>query len=92
MTKSVHVRIQGKVQGVWYRAWTEQTARQFDLSGWVRNCRDGTVEALFSGEEGKVDGMLAECWKGPEMALVTSVDTEECSPPKEAGFGVRPDA
>lgn len=92
MTKSVHVRIQGKVQGVWYRAWTDQTARGLGLSGWVRNCSDGTVEALFSGEEGPVDDMLANCWEGPEMALVTSVDAEECSAPKETGFVVRPTA
>lgn len=92
MSKSVHVRIQGKVQGVWFRAWTKQTARKFELSGWVRNCRDGTVEALFSGEEDRVDGMLTACWEGPEMALVTSVDCEDCSPSKEAGFTIRPDA
>lgn len=92
MTKSVHVRIQGKVQGVWYRAWTEQTARENGLSGWVRNCSDGTVEALFSGTEEHVERMLNACWEGPELALVTSVDTEEVSAPKETGFIVRPNA
>mgnify|MGYP001085032248 FL=1 len=53
--KTVTVRIEGRVQGVYYRAWTDQTARRLDLDGWVRNRRDGSVEAVFSGLAPQVD-------------------------------------
>jgi acylphosphatase len=58
MTKSVRVRVAGKVQGVWFRAWTTEQATGRGLSGWVRNCRDGSVEALFSGPADQVDSMI----------------------------------
>ena len=50
-TITVRVRISGRVQGVWYRGWTVDEARRLGLSGWVRNRRDGSVEAVFSGPE-----------------------------------------
>jgi len=71
--KTVTVRIEGRVQGVYYRAWTEQTARRLNLDGWVRNRRDGSVEAVFSGPEAQVDEMLRRCAEGPPDAKVTSV-------------------
>ncbi len=89
--KTVHVRITGRVQGVWFRAWTEQTARGLGLDGWVRNCRDGSVEALFSGPAGKVDEMLSKAHDGPPMAEVEAVDTEAASAPRDIGFQVKPD-
>ena len=64
MTKSVQVRIEGKVQGVWFRAWTEKQARALALKGWVRNCPDGSVQALFSGPAAAVDQMVAACHGG----------------------------
>ena len=69
-----HVSIRGKVQGVSYRAWTEETARQLGLQGWVRNRRAGWVEAVFAGPGEAVDKMLEACRKGPPGAQVTSVD------------------
>lgn len=86
MSKSVLVRIEGRVQGVWYRDWTVGEASQRGLSGWVRNRRDGSVEALFSGDEGKVDEMLKACLQGPPAANVTAVLPEFCEAPADAGF------
>ena len=71
--KTVHVTIEGRVQGVAYRAWTERTARALELSGWVRNRRDGTVEAVFCGEAKMVDRMVALCGEGPPVARVSAV-------------------
>ncbi len=88
--KTVTVRIEGRVQGVYYRAWTEQTARRFGLDGWVRNRRDGSVEAVFSGPEIQVDEMLRRCAEGPPDANVTKVTvTDEGGAPR-SGFQVLP--
>jgi acylphosphatase len=71
-----HVTIRGRVQGVGYRFWVEHEARLRDLEGWVRNRRDGTVEALFAGSEEVVAGMVASCWRGPMSARVDDVAEE----------------
>ena len=88
--KTVTVRIEGRVQGVYYRAWTDQTARRLNLDGWVRNRRDGSVEAVFSGPETQVDEMLRRCAEGPPDAKVTNVTVtdEDGAPP--SGFTVLP--
>ena len=52
-TRTVSVKIEGRVQGVYYRAWTKQTARSLGLDGWVLNAPDGSVEAVFSGPDGQ---------------------------------------
>lgn len=70
----VRVRVTGRVQGVFFRAWTAETARALSLSGWVRNCRDGSVEALFAGERGAVETMLERCREGPPAARVEAVE------------------
>lgn len=72
--RTVHVRIEGRVQGVGYRAWTERAARELGLAGWVRNRRDGSVEAVFQGDEARVADMLARCARGPEAAAVRGVE------------------
>ena len=56
--RTVTVRIEGRVQGVYYRAWTDETARELGLDGSVRNASDGSVEAVFSGPADKVEEML----------------------------------
>ncbi len=71
--RTVTVRIEGGVQGVYFRAWTEQAARGLGLHGWVRNRRDGSVEAVFSGPSSKVEAMLRLCAEGPTDAAVTEV-------------------
>ena len=59
------VTIRGRVQGVGYRAWVEHQAMARDLEGWVRNRRDGSVEALFAGPAEVVSDMIALCRRGP---------------------------
>lgn len=89
--KTLHVRVTGKVQGVWYRAWTEKTARALGLDGWVRNCVDGSVEAVFSGPAVSVDQMVEAARDGPPMAQVAGVETTPADHAGLAGFEVRPD-
>ena len=90
MTATVRVVVSGRVQGVWFRAWTKKTARGLGLDGWVRNCRDGTVEAVLSGEATVVEQMIARLWEGPDMASVQAVDRYEHSEPVGPGFEVKP--
>ena len=87
-TITVHAIVSGRVQGVWYRAWTQKTAQALGLSGWVRNCSDGTVEALFSGPDDRVDDMLRQCRKGPMLARVDDVRHAPAEAPEAAGFHV----
>ena len=73
MAKSLHVEITGRVQGVGYRAWTEEEARRLGLAGWVRNRRSGAVEAVFSGEDAAVEAMLDAARSGPACSHVQDV-------------------
>ncbi len=70
------VMIRGRVQGVGYRAWVECEATARGLEGWVRNRRDGSVEALFAGTAQGVGEMIALCRRGPPMAKVDAVDEQ----------------
>jgi acylphosphatase len=89
---TVRVRITGRVQGVAYRAWTVREASRLSLSGWVRNCRDGSVEALFSGPEAAVRTMIERCHRGPPAARVSSIREQFESPAAESGFHQLPSA
>jgi acylphosphatase len=84
--RTVRVRIAGRVQGVSYRYWTRETAEALGLSGWVRNRRDGSVEALFSGAADEVAEMLQRCRDGPAAAVVDSVEVLEEGGDAPAGF------
>ena len=68
------VVIRGIVQGVGYRAWAEDEALRRDLEGWVRNRRDGAVEAVFSGPDREVEAIILACRQGPRGARVDAVD------------------
>jgi acylphosphatase len=91
-----HVTIRGRVQGVGYRYFVERAARSRGLEGWVRNRRDGSVEALFSGPAEAVAAMIAACRRGPSSARVEALQDEAASPDmlnlREAGerFSVLP--
>ena len=71
-----HASISGRVQGVFFRMETKRAADQFGVSGWVRNRRDGTVEALFEGDQDRVDAVLGWCKEGPPHAQVSAVKVE----------------
>jgi acylphosphatase len=73
------VTIRGRVQGVGYRAFVEHHAMARDLEGWVRNRRDGSVEALFAGAMEVVSDMIALCRRGPSPARVDGVEEESVS-------------
>lgn len=72
--RTVHVRIEGRVQGVGYRMWTQREAHGLGLAGWVRNRRDGSVEAVFQGPDADVTEMIARCDAGPPGAVVSRVE------------------
>lgn len=87
--RCVHVLVEGRVQGVWYRGWTVETAQALGLDGWVRNLSDGRVEAVFMGAGAAVDSMLAACRQGPPAARVTAVTVEEGAEHPGHGFQQR---
>ncbi|OPY84229.1 MAG: Acylphosphatase [Syntrophus sp. PtaU1.Bin208] len=68
--KRVRVFVQGRVQGVFFRAHTRQAALGFNVHGWVRNLPDGRVEALFEGKQRNVEAMVDWCRRGPSHAVV----------------------
>jgi acylphosphatase len=70
------ILVSGKVQGVFYRGWTERQAQALGLSGWVRNLDDGDVEILAIGPDATIDELVRRCWQGPRAAVVSEVRTE----------------
>ena len=75
-----HVTVRGRVQGVGYRAFVADEAHARSLEGWVRNCRDGSVEALLAGPADVVAAMIAACRRGPSMARVDTVVEDDGHP------------
>ena len=71
---ALHLRIVGRVQGVGFRESMHQQAQRLGITGWVRNCLDGTVEAVISGDETAVSAMLDWCRRGPPLARVEKVE------------------
>ena len=89
---AVRVVIRGRVQGVWFRGWTLETATGLGLDGWVRNRRDGSVEALFAGPADAVERMLGACRTGPSSARVEAVERHAAEDEGIAGFRQLPTA
>lgn len=85
-TKTVQIVIEGRVQGVGFRAWVASTARKRGLDGFVRNRKDGTVEAYFSGANDVVDEMIEDCWDGPLVSRVTAITVRESQQQMAQGF------
>lgn len=80
------LRITGRVQGVGYRDWTIRTARSAGLTGWVRNCADGAVEAVVQGPTIAVEAFVAACQAGPPLARVKAVEAALEEAGLEPGF------
>jgi acylphosphatase len=74
-----HIVVRGRVQGVGFRAFVEHEALTRGLQGWVRNCRDGAVEAVFAGPSAVVADMIEACRRGPYAARVDALDQREGS-------------
>ena len=89
-TITIKVRITGRVQGVWYRGWTVDQDRRLGLAGWVRNRRDGSVEAVFSGPQDVVRAMIDRCRQGPPGAMVSKITEQIETTPVEPGFRQAP--
>jgi acylphosphatase len=87
MTRA-HVRIRGRVQGVFFRAEAQARAQSLGVGGWIRNTPEGSVEAVFEGEEERVASMVDWCRRGPAGARVDDVEVEREEPAGEQGFRV----
>lgn len=88
--KAVHLYISGRVQGVWYRKNTQETAHRLGLMGWVRNMEDGAVEVHAQGEDACVYALISWCYKGPPCARVDRIDvTEAIYDESLKGFSIR---
>ena len=85
-----HLHITGRVQGVCYRAWTQERARSLGLSGWVQNEADGSVTALVQGPKEAVAALIRAAQDGPTAARVRAVNSTEAVPDDTlTGFGIR---
>lgn len=84
------LNIKGRVQGVFFRQSTRETALRLGLTGWVKNCPDGSVKAVFEGERQAVDAAIAWCRVGPAAAVVNGVEVKWIDFAGEfAGFAIR---
>lgn len=83
------VRVSGRVQGVFFRAWTQQQANELGVAGWVRNAADGSVEAHLTGEESAVQKLIARLHNGPPSAVVRHVESTVADPDPGDRFEVR---
>jgi acylphosphatase len=84
------VVVKGRVQGVFFREWTRRTAERRAVAGWIRNCPDGAVEAVFEGDAGDVASMVESVGLGPPEARVESVEAHDEQPEGLQGFVVQP--
>ncbi len=90
MIEAIRLRIHGRVQGVGYRAWLEDEALAHGLRGWVRNRRDGSVEALLIGENDAVEAVIAACARGPRPAQVRAIERQPDVDDGSSGFAALP--
>jgi len=89
---AIRLGIHGDVQGVWYRSWARQQAAILGVAGWVRNRRDGTVEAQIEGPAEAVERMYLACHRGPPLARVARIERSDTEPEGLRDFEERPTA
>ena len=85
--RTVQVLVHGRVQGVGFRAWVHHQAELHGLRGWVRNRRDGAVEAVFSGPDDLVEVMLKACRQGPRGSMVERVEPVQSGEAESGSLG-----
>ena len=85
---AIHVVIRGRVQGVFYRKWTQERARHLGVAGWIRNREDGAVEGVFAGRVDAVEALVDACRAGPPAARVEGIDVTPAETPNGDGFSV----
>jgi len=85
---TIHLLIKGKVQGVFYRATAKEVGQALDLKGWVKNTKDGHVESIVSGSEKALQQYIEWCRKGPEKAIVNSINVTSIQEEKFDDFKV----
>lgn len=78
----------GRVQGVFFRAWTRDQARELGVNGWVRNCADGSVEAHLEGDEPAVEALIERMRNGPRAACVAELTEHEAQPEGSGPFKI----
>ena len=89
MPVALHVPVTGLVQGVFFRAWARDEAQALGVSGWIRNCSDGSVEALLEGEAEAIEELIDLLREGPPGAQVEDVEIEETDREGLSSFEVR---
>ena len=87
-SRAVHLLITGKVQGVFYRKWMQDKAGRYKVNGWVRNCSDGTVEAVLRGKGPDIEDLANQCRLGPDAARVDSIKVKLYREPVKKGFKI----
>lgn len=87
-----HLLISGRVQGVWYRNWTIETAQALGCTGWVRNLGDDRVEVVATGSPRAIDALTDRCWSGPPEARVSGVEASDLALQTFGSFSRRPSA
>lgn len=89
MISTQHIKVIGRVQGIGFRRWAENTATEMNLSGWVRNASDGSVEIMVKGESENVNQFLKQCLQGPAFSMVLGVQpvvvSQHNTPPVQDG-------
>ncbi|MGD9152737.1 MAG: acylphosphatase [Gammaproteobacteria bacterium] len=75
----IHCYVTGRVQGVWYRSSAQKEAQKLGVTGWAKNLSDGRVEIMVCGESESVKKFVKWLWKGPMLANVTDIDSEQVS-------------
>jgi acylphosphatase len=89
MSAAVHIFARGRVQGVWFRAGTQDQALQLGVYGWARNCPDGSVEIHAEGEKDTLERFVSWCRKGTPASQVSALDIEWVSPQGLDSFEIR---
>jgi len=92
MTRTLHLMIEGRVQGVGYRQWFSRQAQALGMTGWVRNRIDGRVEAMVNGQDEKVDQLVEAARRGPRLAVVSKIECQDRPDENWPDFSVQPTA